>query len=86
MAKTASIVKAIHDSDLKKVLRKLRLYEKLTRGELKCAICGCPLTLDNLGGLYRENGEVKLVCNKIKCLVEAAERVRLARRARYEKS
>ena len=82
MAKAASIVKAIHDSDLEKVLKKLGLYERLVRGELKCAICGRPLTLENLGGLYRENGEVKLVCNRIECLVEAAERVRRNRISR----
>ena len=52
-ARAASVVKAIHDSDLERVLRRLGLYEKLARGELKCAICGRPLTLDNLGGLYR---------------------------------
>ncbi len=80
MARAVSIVKAIHDSDLERVLRKLGLYEKLVRGEFRCAVCGRPLTLENLGGLYRENGEVKLVCNRIECLVEAAERVRRSRR------
>lgn len=78
---TSTIIKAIHDSDLEKVLRKLGLYEGLTRGELRCAICNRTLTLENLGGLYRENGEVKLVCNRIECLVEAAERVRHNRRS-----
>ncbi len=76
MIKAASMVKAIHDSDLEKVLKKLGLYEKLVRGELRCTICGRPLTLETLGGLYKENGEVKLVCNRIECLVEAAERIR----------
>ncbi len=82
MAKAASIVKAIHDSDLEKVLKKLGLYERLVRGELKCAICGRPLTLENLGGLYHDNDEVKLVCNRIECLVDAAERVRRNRISR----
>ncbi len=82
MAKATNIVKAIHDSDLEKVLKKLGLYERLIRGELKCAICGRPLTLENLGGLYRENGEVKLVCNRIECLVEAAERIKRNRISR----
>ena len=79
MAKVVGIVKAIHDSDLEKVLRRLGLYEKLVRGELKCAICGRPLTLENLGGLYKVNGEVKLVCNRIGCLAEVARRIGLAR-------
>ena len=35
-----------------------------------------PADPENLGELYKENGKVKLVCNRIECLVEAAERVR----------
>ena len=40
MARAVSVVKAIHGSDLEKVLRRLGLCEKLVRGELRCAICG----------------------------------------------
>lgn len=83
MTKTVSVVvKAIHDSDLEKVLRKLGLYERLTRGELHCSICNRTLTLENLGGLYKEGGEVKLVCNRIECLVKAAEAVSRSRKPR----
>ena len=70
MAKAASIVKTIHDNDLEKVLKKLGFYEKLVRRELRCAICGRQLTLENLARPYRENEEVKLVCNRIGCLVQ----------------
>ncbi len=84
MVKAVSIVKAIHDTDLERVLKKLGLYEKLVAGELRCSICGRLLTLENLGGIYRENGEVKLVCNKIECLVEAAEKVRRSRKSRLK--
>ena len=79
MARATSNVKAIHDNDLERVLKRLGLYEKLVRGELKCTICGRPLTLENLGGLYKENREIKLVCNRIGCLAEAARRISLAR-------
>jgi len=81
LVKTVNVVKAIHDTDLEEVLKKLKLYDRLLRGEFKCAICGCPLTLENLGGLYRENGEVKLACERIQCLVEAAVKVRLTRQS-----
>jgi len=75
-----NVIKAIHDSDLKRVLCKLQLYEKLTGGELKCAICSQPLNSDNLGGLYRDrNGEIKLVCNRMECLVKATEEVKANR-------
>ncbi len=82
MVEAVSVVKTVHDTDLERVLKKLGLYEKLVRGELRCSICGRPLTLENMGGIYRENGEVKLVCNKIECLVEAAEKVRRDRKSR----
>lgn len=78
MVKATNIVKAIHNSDLGRVLKKLGLYERLVRGELRYAICGFPSTLENLSGLYEENGEVKIVCNRIECLVGATERVFLA--------
>jgi len=64
------------------VLKKLGLYDGLVRGELKRAIRGRLLNLGNLGGLHREDGEVKLVCSRIKCLVETAWRVGLNRRPR----
>ena len=81
MSNANNIIKAIHDEDLERVLRRLGLYEKLIRGELRCAICGRPLSPKNIGGLYKENGEIKLVCNRIECLIEAARRVRLSRQA-----
>jgi len=81
LIETVNVIKAIHDTDLEKVLKKLGLYERLLRGELRCAICGRLLTSENLGGLYRENREIKLVCERIQCLVEAAEKVMLARQS-----
>jgi len=81
-----AVVKAVHDTDLEKVLRKLGLYEKLLNGELRCAICGSPLTLEDLGGLYRMNGEIKLVCGRIQCLVEAAEKLRAARQSQRKRA
>lgn len=81
MSKTVNVIKAVHDVDLERVLKRLGLYEKLARRELRCAVCGRPLSLENLGGIYKENGEVKLVCNRIECLAEAARRVSLARQS-----
>jgi hypothetical protein len=81
LSRAVNVIKAIHDVDLERVLRRLGLYEKLARGELRCAVCGRPLSLENLGGIYKEDGEVKLVCNRIECLAEAARRVSLARQS-----
>ena len=81
MRRTFNVIKAVHDVDLEKVLRRLGLYKRLARGELSCAICGRPISLENLGGLYKENGEIKLVCNRIDCLAEAARKVSIARQS-----
>mgnify|MGYP001770631222 CR=1 FL=1 len=70
-----NVIRAIHDSDLERVLRRLGLYERVARGEFKCAVCGEAVTLENLGGVYRENGMIKFVCSKITCLVEVARRI-----------
>lgn len=86
LVEVVNVIKAIHDSDLERVLKKLGLYEKLIKGELRCAVCGRSLTFENLGGLYRENGEVKLVCNRVECLVEVAERVGRTRQSRTKHS
>ena len=77
----ASVIKAVHDVDLERVLRKLGLYEDLASGRLRCAICGRPLSLENLGGLYKgRDGEIKLVCDRVECLVKAAQEVEETRR------
>ena len=59
MSRAVNVIKAVHDVDLERVLRRLGLYEKLARGELRCVVCSRPLSLENLSGLYKENGEVK---------------------------
>jgi len=70
------VIKAVHDTDLEKVLRKLGLYDKIARGELRCSICGQKLSIESLGGMYRdEKRDLKLVCDRITCLVRAAEEV-----------
>lgn len=79
MSRVTNVIKAIHDVDLVRVLRRLGLYDALTRGELVCSICGRKLTLDSLGGVYKEGKSVKLVCDRIECLAEVARRVSLAK-------
>ena len=81
MSRAVNVIKAVHDVDLERVLKRLGLYEKLARGELRCAVCGRPLSLENLGGIYKEDGEVKLLCNRIERLAEAVRRVSLARQS-----
>jgi len=67
-------IKAIHDTDLVKILKKLGLYEGVVEGRYRCFVCGNKITLDNIGGLFKSrDGKINFVCNNTKCLMIAAE-------------
>lgn len=69
-------IRAIHDVDLDNFLLNLGLLEALEKGELRCGICGCQLTKENLGCIYPESGEIRICCYKPVCLREVAIRRR----------
>lgn len=58
----------LHEEDLLPTLEKLGVKDAFLREEIRCAICGTVLTTNNLGSLYQEKDEVKMVCNKEECL------------------
>ena len=46
------------------ILDKLGMKEQFLRGEINCAMCGTVLTTENLGSLYKEDEQIKMVCDK----------------------
>ena len=67
-------IRAIHDTDLVKVLKKLGLYEGVVEGRYKCFVCGRKITLENIGGLFKSrDGKINFECNNMRCLMIAAE-------------
>jgi len=66
------VVYAIDDVNLADVLRKVGIYQDVMAGRLHCYICGGTVTMQNLGGLFKHEEQVRLVCNNIRCLYEAA--------------
>jgi len=67
-------IRAIHDSDLLRVLKRLGLYEGIAEGRYRCFVCGRRIDFENLGGLFKSrDGEIHFVCNNAKCLAIAAE-------------
>ena len=58
---------AIHENNLDLFLKKLGIDEKFRNGELRCAVCGGVIRIDNLGAILSSKGEVSLVCNKAEC-------------------
>ena len=74
MAIAKVTIRAIHDTDLVKVLKKLGLYEGVVEGRYRCFVCGRRITLENIGGLFKSrDGKINLVCNDMKCLMIAAK-------------
>lgn len=68
------IIKAIYDADLKSFLEKLGLLEHIKSGQLKCSFCNSILTLENFGGVFKENGQLKPFCQETECYLEALKR------------
>ena len=67
-------VRAIHDVDLVRVLRRLGLYEDVAGGRCRCFACGRRITPEDIGGLFKgRDGKVNFVCSGVRCLVAAAE-------------
>lgn len=67
------IIKAVHDTDLKELIEKLNLQEKLQQGLLKCEICKKTITYDNLQGIYKDKSEMKFVCDDLECYKKIIE-------------
>ena len=61
-------VQAVWDSELERLLRSLDLFEPLVMGELRCAGCGSPVDLDNLGAIIPNKDGAKVVCDCTPCI------------------
>lgn len=59
---------AVYNSDIEGLLRSLEVLDEVTEGKRDCDKCGEQLTLDSIGSIYGEDGDVKLTCKKLKCL------------------
>lgn len=63
-------IRAVHEQDLGELLKSLGLSELMTKGKLKCGICGSAVNLDNLLCIYPSGDEVKVCCKNPKCYEE----------------
>lgn len=66
--KTRIDIPAIHDKDLKEILEKLGLFEKLEKGELLCINCDKVITMENLSALKVVGNEIVVFCDEIECI------------------
>ncbi len=58
--------------DVAGILRKLGMLEDAEAGRLRCYFCGKPVDLQSIGGLFKHEGQICVVCLDIKCLYKAA--------------
>lgn len=61
-------IPAMHDDDLKSILRQYNLLEKFEKGEIKCCFCDSSVNWDNIYGMTFKDNSLKLICDSIECL------------------
>lgn len=59
-------------TDIAGLLKKLGMYEDAEAGRLRCYFCQKPVDLRNIGGVFKHEGQIRVVCDDAKCLFEAA--------------
>lgn len=60
-------VHAIHERDLETILGDLGLLDQISAGELRCSVCGSPLSLRTIQCLYMEEDKIRLCCTAASC-------------------
>ena len=59
---------AVHDSDLSDVLAKLGILASLEEGDLRCALCGEPVSTESIGCIFVRDGCVQICCESAHCI------------------
>ncbi len=72
------MINAVHQRDVKAFLARLGLLEDLERGKLKCDICDCQITEENIGTIFKFEGNLRVCCNRADCLKAVVDKVRVA--------
>lgn len=67
---------AVHDDDLAQVLEELGLLKSIEAGTSACRFCGEAVSLETIYGLFRDSGQIRVVCVEPEC-------VRALHRSRY---
>jgi hypothetical protein len=60
-------VDAVHEDDAAATLKALGIERVLAAGDLKCSICGQPLTPELLGAV-RDRGRLDFACTRLDCV------------------
>lgn len=61
-------IDVVHDNQLEGLLSNLGILKDITSGKVLCKFCRDVMTLDSLYSVFPESGDIKIVCNKPKCI------------------
>jgi hypothetical protein len=64
---------AVHDDDFDAFLEGMGLLAEANRGALKCGFCDRNLSKGEIGALFPEDGEIRVVCCDGQCLERVPE-------------
>ena len=53
-------VKAVYEDQYLVFLQNIGIYDKITKGEIKCKFCGKAVTFDNLASVFPESNTIKV--------------------------
>lgn len=73
-------IHAVPDKDVEKLLENLGLLNDIKDHLIFCGICGEPLSIENIGCIYPSEHEIKLCCDKLKCLQKTIDEITPMRR------
>jgi hypothetical protein len=63
-------INAVHDDNLKNLLKNIGYFDKVKKGDIKCKFCRDVITLENISAIFPESGSIKLICDKPVCIQE----------------
>jgi len=64
------VIRAIYHKNVADFFESIGLAEELARGEIQCAICGAPITVDNFRAVACKSEELLFCCDKESCIQE----------------
>lgn len=67
-------VSAVRDRDLRDILQKYHLSEKMDQGKLTCESCSQVMNWENMGALIVKEPGLIFYCNLPECIDQAATR------------
>ena len=67
-------IPAIHDKDLRQILKKYGLEEKLDNNTLTCSLCGNIITWETISALKVSGDTLDIYCNDLDCLEFASNK------------